>query len=269
MRKCAAVLVLLTGSAWAQCGVERWSIKTGTDADAGLVNTSVSTSTTIANMRALAAPGTLPANNRVQPTETTVFTINATLTEYKLESDSDYHVVIADASGNTMITEIPSPTCVGAGSPFTAAISSTRSKFDAQLHATTSFQTANIPVYVKGVGFFDFLHGQTGVAPNGIELHPLLQINFTKPTSSTLISSLNPSKFGQAVALTGTVSNGGTPSPTGHLTLLDGASTIGTATLDPSGMATFNMSNLTTRAHSTTAARTRDCTTYPDNSALL
>jgi hypothetical protein len=24
------------------------------------------------------------------------------------------------------------------------------------------------------VGFFDFLHGQTGVAPNGIELHPLV-----------------------------------------------------------------------------------------------
>src|SRR5258706_12333165 len=129
MRKCAAVLVLLTGSAWAQCGVERWSIKTGTDADAGLVNTSVSTSTTIANMRALAAPGSLPANNRVQPTETAVFTINATLTQYKLESDSDYHVVIADASGNTMITEIPSPSCVAAGRAFAAATPSPRSKF--------------------------------------------------------------------------------------------------------------------------------------------
>src|ERR1700686_4301310 len=120
MRKYVAILALLAGSAWGQCGVERWSVKTGTDADVGLVNASVSTSTTIANMRALTAPGTLPANNRVQPTEITVFTINATLTQYKLETDSDYHVVIADASGNTMITEIPSPSCVGAGSPFTA-----------------------------------------------------------------------------------------------------------------------------------------------------
>jgi hypothetical protein len=25
-----------------------------------------------------------------------------------------------------------------------------------------------------GVAFFDYLHGQTGVAPNGIELHPIL-----------------------------------------------------------------------------------------------
>ncbi len=27
---------------------------------------------------------------------------------------------------------------------------------------------------VVGVAFFDYLHGQTGVAPNGIELHPVL-----------------------------------------------------------------------------------------------
>src|SRR5439155_9710638 len=27
---------------------------------------------------------------------------------------------------------------------------------------------------LSGVGFFDFLHGQTGVAPNGIELHPVV-----------------------------------------------------------------------------------------------
>jgi len=27
---------------------------------------------------------------------------------------------------------------------------------------------------VTGVAFFDFLHGQTGVAPNGIELDPVL-----------------------------------------------------------------------------------------------
>jgi len=26
----------------------------------------------------------------------------------------------------------------------------------------------------RRVGFFGFLHGQTGVAPNGIELHPIL-----------------------------------------------------------------------------------------------
>jgi hypothetical protein len=27
---------------------------------------------------------------------------------------------------------------------------------------------------ITGVGFFDIVHGQSGVAPNGIELHPAL-----------------------------------------------------------------------------------------------
>lgn len=187
-----AVLLLAVPSAlFAQCGVERWSVKTGTDADVGLVNVNSSTNTTIAAMRAPAAPNPIPANNRVSPLETTQWIINATLTQYKLESDSDYHLILQDASGLTMIAEIPSPTCVGAGSPFFAGIQNARSEFNARFTATTSFQTANIPVQIKGVGMFDFLHGQTGVAPNGIELHPVLDIIFNpgNPTPNFAVSA--------------------------------------------------------------------------------
>ena len=164
----------LTGS----CGVERWSVKTGTDADAGLINLQSTTPSTIALLDALAAPGSLPANNRVQPTETTVFQLHATLVEYKLEADSDYHLVLTDGSGHTMIAEIPDPSCVGPGSPLLSSIQKSRAEFDAKYTATGSFQTANVPVTVTGVGFFDFLHGQTGVAPNGIELHAVLDLQF-------------------------------------------------------------------------------------------
>ena len=38
----------------------------------------------------------------------------------------------------------------------------------------------NDHVIVTGVGFFDKIHGQTGVAPNGIELHPVLSISWDK-----------------------------------------------------------------------------------------
>ena len=34
------------------------------------------------------------------------------------------------------------------------------------------------PARVTGVGFFDRMHGQTGVAPNVIELHPILKIEW-------------------------------------------------------------------------------------------
>ena len=47
----------------------------------------------------------------------------------------------------------------------------------------TSFKSTAMPVRIHGVGFFDRLLGQTGVALNGIELHPVLNIQFN-PTGS-------------------------------------------------------------------------------------
>lgn len=175
-----AVLILFPASgAYAQCGVERWSVKTGTDPDASLVNLSTYISTTIYNMWSSTKPASLPANNRIAPRETNQYRITGTLTKYARESDSDYHLVIKDGSGRTMIVEIPSPNCVGAGSPFITGIRNARNEFDAKLTATSSFKTVSAPVAIRGVGFWDFLHGQTGVAPNGIEVHPVLDIAFT------------------------------------------------------------------------------------------
>src|ERR1700739_1661598 len=91
-----AVLIsasFLPSELWA-CGVERWSVKTGTDADAGLVNSPTTSSNTILSMRRWTAPNPIPPNNRVAPYETTVWVLNATLVEYKLETDQDYHLVL-------------------------------------------------------------------------------------------------------------------------------------------------------------------------------
>jgi hypothetical protein len=165
-----------------RCGVERWSVKTGTDGDSSRVDLSSSQAANIAELITLQPPNPLPKDSRFAPTETTLFVVNATLTDYKLETgatgDSDYHLVLMDEQGNTIVAEIPSPTCVGAGSPFAAQIASARGAFDAQFTATSSFKTANIPVRVTGVGFFDFFHHQHGAAPNVIELHPVLDIQF-------------------------------------------------------------------------------------------
>ena len=174
----AFALVCLPKEGLAQCGVERWSVKTGTDSDAKNVNLGVSTLATIQNLIALSAAGSLPDNSRVAPAETTVWVLNATLREYVRAYDSDYHMVLTDDAGRTMIAEIPSPTCVGQSSPFAAGIAHARAQFDAMFTPATYFQTANIPVQITGVGFFDYLEGQAGVAPNGIELHPIIDIKF-------------------------------------------------------------------------------------------
>lgn len=159
------------------CGVERWSVKTGTDADVSTINFTPQ-NTTIASLRAIAAPSPLPANNRIAPFERQVFRLtDVTLTVFKLESDSDYHLVLSDGA-QTMIAEIAAPACVGASSPLLTGIRAARTAFDARFTPSSSFTTANIPVTLTGVGFFDFQHGQRGVAPNGIELHAVLGICF-------------------------------------------------------------------------------------------
>src|SRR5437899_10781720 len=49
----------------------------------------------------------------------------------------------------------------------------------ASLPCMSSFTTLRGNVRIKGVGFWDEIHGQSGVAPNGIELHPVLSFDGT------------------------------------------------------------------------------------------
>lgn len=167
----------LVVTATATCGVERWAVKTGTDTTANLVNLTPK-DTTIASLRALAMPTSLPSTTRVpNSAETQTWRVSATLTEFKLETDSDLHLVLANSSGATMIVEIPSPSC-DAGSLWSTQIAHSRNAFTAKFTPTSTFKQANVPVVVTGVGMFDFAHGQTGAAPNQIELHPVLDICF-------------------------------------------------------------------------------------------
>ena len=229
------------------CGVERWSVKTGTDADANLINLQSTTRTTIAALAALPAPSNPPANNRVQPTETTIFQLDATLVEYKLEADSDYHLVLNDGAGNTLIGEIPSPTCVGSSSLLMSGIQKARSEFDAHYTVTSSFQTANVPVTVTGVGFFDFLHGQTGVAPNGIELHAVLDVQFGTPGGSSGIANgdfetgnLNGWIGTGTTAISTTAHSGSSSAQVGGTSATNGDSSISQTFTAPSATSTLS-----------------------------
>ena len=226
---------------WAQsCGVERWSVKTGTDADIGRVNVNSTSPNTIVTMRGWTAPSPIPANNRVSPFETTVWVLNATLTQYKLENDSDYHLILSDASGNTLIAEIPLPGCVGSSSPFLSKITSARNAFNAKFTPTGSFKTANIPVQITGVGMFDFLHGQTGVAPNGIELHPVLSIVFNPTTNPDFALSVSPSSLSTALGGSSTTTASTTVSGGFNSAVslsVSGVPTGATATFSPTSIA--------------------------------
>jgi hypothetical protein len=169
---------------------QRWSVKTGADPDAQRLVGQVPTATTIASLCALAVPAVLPPDGRSQGAEETVWQLNATLTGYQLESDGDYHLVIADNQGSTMIAEIPDP-AQAPGSFFAQQIAAARQAFDSRFGLTSAAAPAYAPaaaapaliqvtesVTLHGLGFFDFAHGQDGVAPNAIELHPVISIAF-------------------------------------------------------------------------------------------
>jgi hypothetical protein len=165
------------------CGKERWSIKTASDSGAPRIST-VAGSTSISWLSSLSAPATLPETARIDPTELTSFQlVDVSLLQYKKEADCDYHLVLGDGT-STLIAEIADPGCVQPQSPLAGAIAQARAQFDGR-HGPVpwSYTSSAETVTVTGVGFFDFKHGQTGVAPNGIELHPVTAICFGKGCS--------------------------------------------------------------------------------------
>ncbi len=70
-------------------------------------------------------------------------------------------------------------------------------------------------------------------------------------TTTALTSSVNPSKFGQSVTFTATVSvsSPGSGTPSGTVTFMEGAATLGTGTLNASGVATFTITTLSVGNH--------------------
>ena len=163
------------------CGTERWSVKTLSDSDAGKVDVTNRVAQTVHDLVSLPEPSQRPNDNRILPVETSTFGIEARLVGFKKETDRDFHIVIADPqTKETMIVEIPDPQCAGVcASQARGLIQQARKTFVQQCGVPTSqFKRLTSPLLIRvtGIGFFDFKHGQTGVARNAIELHPVLRV---------------------------------------------------------------------------------------------
>lgn len=171
-RLALALVALSIGSApaTADCGAERSAVKLGLDADADRVTTEPR-STTIAALSTLPRPRTAHR----APAELQFWRVSATLVAHKIEADGDYHLVLSDGR-RTMIVEIPSPLCAAHG-VWAKQIAKARTSAS-RLRPGKVLRRVSIPVTVIGVGFFDRDHGQSGAARNGIELHPVLGVEF-------------------------------------------------------------------------------------------
>jgi hypothetical protein len=139
------------------CGVERWAVKTLQDRPLLLPAQTVSLRFLVTRP----APSRLPSTRL--PFERHIYRVVAAVTLVRPEDDQDLHLVLRDR-GQTMIAETPAPGCTTRATP---------------IRRTQMLQARNAArlcsrAAVTGVAFFDFDHGQTGVAPNAIELHPVL-----------------------------------------------------------------------------------------------
>jgi hypothetical protein len=152
---CATVAVAAPSRPF--CGVERWSVKTLQDRPRLLpVQT-----TSVAHLTGLRPPAEL--RDARSPLERRIFRVIGTVTLVGPEDDGDLHLVLA-AGGAHMIAESPNPACTIGATPIR------RTQMAAARRAVRPCHRAS----VTGVAFWDYDHGQTGVAPNAIELHPIL-----------------------------------------------------------------------------------------------
>ena len=166
-------------------GEERWSIKVMEDASSDFIN-ETPRDTTIAELLQI---NTKTGANKYQETkprmgiESQVYRIrHCFITKVLIENDNDLHLVIEDGKKHTLIAEIPDPKCQDAkNSAFINSFIETRQ---------TMLQYANnyrhYMFTITGVLFVDKSHGQTGKAPNNIEIHPILEIKKEKKINPIL-----------------------------------------------------------------------------------
>jgi len=167
---------------------ERWPVRTGIDQDVSKVNRSP-LPTSIEELIARERPIGMKAidhdtfsyhSKREQPAETTTWLIDAQLKAFKLNQSGSYRLILGDDNDLTIGSEVPDPSAVDESSPWRESFSSVRRSLEEKIRFTKGFHylTPPPPVRVTGVGFFSRPHGQKHAAPNGIELQPILEIEW-------------------------------------------------------------------------------------------
>ena len=164
---------------YVKCGQERWGIKTLSDPDTTQINFREIKPTTVSEQIQLERP-----EGRMEerlPSETNEYVLDCNLIGYKREKDQDFHIVVADiATGERMVIEIASPECESVKqSGRYEEMKAVHDWFVQNIgipHSAFYYLPTPKEISVTGIGYWDFLHGQTGMAANGREIHPVLSM---------------------------------------------------------------------------------------------
>jgi hypothetical protein len=179
----AAAMRIDARSATTVCNTAYKGLKTLSDPQRKQVNLQPK-DTTLAAIAQLPRPQPTPTT-RTTPFERQVWRVIAEITEYRLEADSDIHLVLFNLSGSQTgagvygIAEMPAASCLPKKARDRTAIIKARHRFVTHCgHPTSSWKPLGAVVKISGVGFWDKPHSQKPHAPNFAELHPVTGITF-------------------------------------------------------------------------------------------
>ena len=195
----------------------------------------------------------------------------------------------ANGASTTALASSRNPSLVGESVTFTATVSGAAPGGSVQFAdgpgvlgtAALEGGVATFATSVLALGTHPVSAVYSGDANNTPSTSPVLNQMVGSPaaaaTSTTLVSSLNPSQVGQVVTFTASVQvatppdfavQGGAPSPSGSVRFSDGAGVLGTATLT-AGLATLTTASLAAGTHPLTASYSGDADHAASVSALL
>jgi Bacterial Ig-like domain (group 3) len=130
---------------------------------------------------------------------------------------------IVDGSGKATLTTVGATSLSAGSHPVTAVYSG-----DANFNTSTSNQTTHVVTQASGA------------------------------VTTVIVSGLNPAIYGDSVTFTLTVSSPVGVTPTGTVTVMDGASSLGVVTLNAAGTGTLTVPTFTAGAHTITATYSGD-----------
>ena len=171
-------------------------------------------------------------------------------------------VVITQVTPTITLASTPNPSTFGQSVTFTATLAGSDTVPSGTVTFKDGAQTLGTGTLTNGIATFSTsslsvgTHSITAVyggdTNNAAETSTVDDQVVAKAAASIAVaSSNNPSTYGQAVSLSVTVTGTGA-TPSGTVTVSDGATTIGTITLDASGKGALSTSALTAGSHNLT-----------------
>lgn len=163
------------------CGIDRRDVKSLLDKEAAKIKWTPKNHTVKYLSKLIQVP--FPAkdkkfNKKIRyGNEFNVYEIKCRIREFRKEDDGDYHLVLVDLNDTTItiVGEIIDPNCPDlSGSQYMGAFKNIREEFE--LFKLPKNKVMEGVYTITGVCFYDKLHGQLGISANGIELHPIMDI---------------------------------------------------------------------------------------------